>query len=105
MLDLKKICCRQYASDRQIYKISTKEYDFGHQHSVLSHLSKILKGNALFSGKIYTAAKKFTRPPVATVVTNFKSEEMVLQIYTNAKTFYPVITLGKRDLAGCRHLL
>ena len=29
---------------------------------------------ALFSGKIYTADKNFTRPPVATVVTNSKSD-------------------------------
>ena len=28
---------------------------------------------ALFSGKIYTADKNFTRPPVATVATNSKS--------------------------------
>ena len=28
---------------------------------------------ALFSGKIYTVDKKFTRPPVATVATNSKS--------------------------------
>ena len=37
--------------------------------------TKNLQGNALFSG-IYTAGKKFTRPPVVTVVTvatNFKS--------------------------------
>ena len=36
-------------------------------------LTQILQGNALFAGKIYTARKFFTRPPVATVVTNFKS--------------------------------
>ena len=36
-------------------------------------LTQILHGNALFTGKIYTARKFFTRPPVATVVTNFKS--------------------------------
>ena len=36
-------------------------------------LTQILQGNALFTGKIYTARKFFTRPPVATVVTNFKS--------------------------------
>ena len=35
--------------------------------------SQILQGNALFSGKIYTGGKKFTRPPVVTVATNFKS--------------------------------
>ena len=35
-------------------------------------LTQILQGNALFTGKIYTARKIFTRPPVATVVKNFK---------------------------------
>ena len=30
-------------------------------------------GTALFSGKIYTTDKNFTRPPVAAVPTNFKS--------------------------------
>ena len=36
------------------------------------HIStKILQGDVLFSGKIYTAGKIFTRPPV---VTNFKSD-------------------------------
>ena len=34
--------------------------------------TKNLQGNALFSG-IYTAGKKFTRPAVVTVATNFKS--------------------------------
>ena len=34
---------------------------------------QILQRNALLSGKIYTAGKKFTRPPVVTVATNFKS--------------------------------
>ena len=32
-----------------------------------------LEKTALFSGKIYTADKNFTRPPVTTVATNFKS--------------------------------
>ena len=36
-------------------------------------LTQILQGNALFTGKIYTARKFFTRPPVVTVVTNYKS--------------------------------
>ena len=40
-------------------------------------LTQILQGNALFTGKIYTARKFFTRPPVATVVTNFKSGQSV----------------------------
>ena len=34
---------------------------------------KEFKETALFSGKIYTADKSYTRPPVATVATNFKS--------------------------------
>ena len=38
--------------------------------------TQILQGNALFSGKIYTAGNIFTRPPVATVATNFKSVNM-----------------------------
>ena len=32
-----------------------------------------LQGKALFSGKIYTVGNIFTRPPVVTVATNFKS--------------------------------
>ena len=36
--------------------------------------AQILQRNASFSGKIYTGGKNFTRPPVATVVTNFKSD-------------------------------
>ena len=36
--------------------------------------AKYVKKTVLFSGKIYTADKNFTRPPVATVATNFKSE-------------------------------
>ena len=35
---------------------------------------------ALFSGKIYTADKNFTRPPVATVATNSKSEADVCNL-------------------------
>ena len=35
--------------------------------------TQILHGNALFSGRIYTSGNFFTRPPVVTVVTNFKS--------------------------------
>ena len=35
--------------------------------------TQILHGNALFSGRIYTSGIFFTRPPVVTVVTNFKS--------------------------------
>ena len=34
---------------------------------------QILQENALFSEKIYTAGANFTRPPVATVVTNLNS--------------------------------
>ena len=45
--------------------------------TVKSHLActftKIMQENALLSGKIYTADKNFTRPTVATVVTNFNS--------------------------------
>ena len=35
--------------------------------------TQILPGNSLFSGKIYTTGKLFTRRPVVMVVTNFKS--------------------------------
>ena len=35
-----------------------------------------IEETALFYGKIYTADKNFTRPPVATVATNFKSGQM-----------------------------
>ena len=35
--------------------------------------TQMLQGNALFSGKIYIVGKISTRPPVVTVVTNFKS--------------------------------
>ena len=35
--------------------------------------TEILQGNLLFSGKNYTTGNNFTRPLVATVVTNFKS--------------------------------
>ena len=39
-------------------------------------MSKLVKyvRTALFSGKNYTSDKNFTRPPVATVATNSKSE-------------------------------
>ena len=40
--------------------------------------TQILQGNALFSGKIYTAGKFLTQPPVETVTTNFKSEDVPL---------------------------
>ena len=36
-----------------------------------------MKEIAFFSGKIYTADKYFTRPPVATVATNSKSVDML----------------------------
>ena len=36
--------------------------------------TQILQGNALFLGKIYTVENIFTRPPVVTVATNFKSD-------------------------------
>ena len=40
--------------------------------------AQILQGNALFSGKIYTAGKILTQPPVATLMANFKSEDVPL---------------------------
>ena len=39
---------------------------------------QIRQRNALFFGEIYTAGKKFAQPPVAMVVTNFKSACMLL---------------------------
>ena len=36
--------------------------------------TKMMRGIALFSGKIYTAGTNFTRPPVVTVATNLNSE-------------------------------
>ena len=42
--------------------------------------TQILQGNVLFSGKIYTVVKIFTRPPVVTAATNFKSEYFLYQI-------------------------
>ena len=46
---------------------------------------------ALFSGKIYTVDKKFTRPPVATVATNSKSEQsdMILFLGKNYQAASP----------------
>ena len=46
------------------------------------HIStQILQGNALFSGKNYTAKKNFTRPPVVTVEKNFKSASEVSSLF------------------------
>ena len=39
-----------------------------------------MEETALFSGKIYTADKTFTRPPVATVATNSKSALYIVLI-------------------------
>ena len=36
--------------------------------------TQIIREIALFSGKIYTVGKNFTRPPVVTVATNLNSE-------------------------------
>ena len=41
-------------------------------HLGVCKLAKYVR-TALFSGKIYTSDKNFTRPPVATVATDFKS--------------------------------
>ena len=60
--------------------------------------SQNLQGIALFSEKIYTGGKKFTRPPVVTVATNFKSGQAVplqcwsfLLVLANFQTFYPIL--------------
>ena len=45
------------------------------------HIStQVLHGNALFSGKIFTAGQNFTRPPVVTVVTNINSGSILYQL-------------------------
>ena len=44
---------------------------------------QILQGNLLFSGKIYTIVNIFTRLPVVTAATNFKSEYFLYQIKKN----------------------
>ena len=45
------------------------------------HIStQVLHGNALFSGKLYTAGQNFTRPPVVTVVTNINSGSILYQL-------------------------
>ena len=43
-------------------------------HLGVCKLAKYVR-TALFSGKIYTSDKNFTRPPVATVATNSKSDQ------------------------------
>ena len=47
--------------------------------SKLHTSTQILQGNALFSGKIYTAGNIFTRPPVVTVAKNFKSVSYITE--------------------------
>ena len=81
-------------------------YAFGHQHSVLSHFSKRLRSTMQFVWQKIFIGKFYPNSQIEENARLQKSYEK--QIYTNAKTFYPrtaVITLGKRDLAGCRHLL
>ena len=58
------------------------------------HIStQILQGNALFSRKIYTPGKYFTRMLVVTVATNFKSgfkelAKLCLSLKVHIRTFY-----------------
>ena len=40
---------RGAAGDRQIYKIPTKMYTFGYQHSVLSHFSKRMRSTMQYA--------------------------------------------------------
>ena len=67
-------------------------------------LTQILQGNALFTGKIYTARKFFTRPPVATVVTNFKSDqdqcnvEQSLNLQFSSQICFVFLLLGARKM-------
>ena len=55
--------------------------------------TQILEGNALFSGKIYTAGKNFTRP---LVVTNFKSDMHCYQ-HLNAFNYQVFFTAAGED--------
>ena len=55
--------------------------------------SQIMQGNALFSGKIYTAGKIFTRP---LVVTNFKSDMHCYQ-HLNAFNYQVFFTAAGED--------
>ena len=48
-------------------------------HLGVCKLAKYVR-TALFSGKIYTSDKNFTRPPVATVATNSKSGYFIGQV-------------------------
>ena len=48
-------------------------------HLGVCKLAKYVR-TALFSGKIYTSDKNFTRPPVATVATNSKSDSMIMML-------------------------
>ena len=41
-----------------------------------------IEETVLFYGKIYTADKNFTRPPVAKVATNFKSDHSITQSFS-----------------------
>ena len=66
----------------KISKLSRFSFKFNSMckiSTVKSHLActftKIMQENTLFSGKIYTAGTNFTRPPVATVVTNLNSAQ------------------------------
>ena len=45
-----------------------------------------MEETALFSGKIYTADKNFTRPPVAAVATNFKSDYTIIKVSNNRES-------------------
>ena len=49
--------------------------------------TQILQGSVLFSGKIYTAGKYFTQPPVVTVATNFKSDSKVGEGFCSSSSF------------------
>ena len=56
-----------------------------------------MEETALFSGKIYTADKNFTRPPVATVATNSKSVRFLSQLCAKTTKIQPIFLRPQRQ--------
>ena len=75
--------------------IFTYLQNFGNSHD--GEYNRNYAKKLLFSGKIYTAGKKFSRPPVVTVVTNLNSALILLTLLTLlveiSNFFYPNSTL------------
>ena len=81
-------------------------------HLGVCKLAKYVR-TALFSGKIYTSDKNFTRPPVATVATNSKSVQYmkvsVLQVLAGVEgkfqlraAFNLALGTSSPSLVSCR---